>query len=766
MPPNDHRVPPDPGHDGDPASQSFPDPTIDGDETVPFEAPGTAGDDPAGSRPMGTPRTIGPYRILAVLGEGGMGSVYLAEQRHPVRRKVALKVIKLGMDTKAVMARFESERQALAMMDHPGIAKVFDAGATDQGRPYFVMEHVQGVRITTYCDLHCLDNRERLRLFIKICTAIQHAHQKGIIHRDIKPSNIMVTLQDGQPTPKIIDFGVAKATTQRLTEQTYYTELGQLIGTPEYMSPEQAEMTGLNVDTTTDIYSLGVLLYELVSGTLPYDPTSLRSLGRPGVPKQIRELSPPRPSAKFKTLTAGAAADIAARRQTNVLSLHKQLAGDLDWIILRAIEKDRTRRYPTASELAADVARHLNDEPVAARPPSKIYHLKKTVIRNKAAFAFAATIFLLLAAFGVWMSVLYGRAREAERKAGTEAAVARQVADFLQGLFEVSDPHRARGETMTAREILDRGADRIRREPIDEPEVSAALMNTLGIVYMNLGLYESAKPFLDDALAARRQLPGAFPDRTAESENALGEWYFYKGGLDSAEVLLRNALNTRRASRSTDNLGLAKTLDDLGWLLLTEGNMDEAEMHFRESLTIRRRLLSPEHPQVAVSLDNMGWLLQQKGDLAGAETYSREALALKRKILDPNDPELANSYNGLAAILRAKGDYQGAEPLFRAALAIQAHAFSERHLMTAITANRLGDCLVALARFEEAEPLLVDSYPRIAAARGADDEMSLVALQRLINLYDGWGKPVEADRYRAELANVRTRANESSPLGK
>jgi serine/threonine protein kinase len=340
---------------------------------------------------------VDSYRILERLGEGGMGVVYAAEQEEPIRRRVALKVIKLGMDTRDVIARFEAERQALALMDHPCIAQVFDAGATADGRPYFAMEYVAGIPITQYCDKHRLPMHARLDLFVQVCGAIQHAHQKGVIHRDIKPSNILVTLQDGKPVPKVIDFGVAKAMHQRLTEKTVFTEHGVLIGTPAYMSPEQAEMGGLTVDTTTDIYSLGVVLYELLVGALPFDAELLRRAGYAEIQRIIREEEPLRPSARLGGLHRRAA-EVAVRRQTPLPALVRELRGDLDWITVKAMDKDRTRRYASASELAADVNRHLKTEPVIARPPSLMYGAGKFVRKYR--------VPLIAVALGVGISMV------------------------------------------------------------------------------------------------------------------------------------------------------------------------------------------------------------------------------------------------------------------------------------------------------------------------------------------------------------------------
>ena len=402
--------------------------------------------------PATHPERIGPYRILEVLGQGGMGIVYRAEQEYPIRRIVALKLIKLGMDTREVVARFESERQALALMTHPNIARVLDAGASEQGRPYFVMEYVAGVPISEYCDRNRLTNRERLILFVRVCHAIQHAHQKGVIHRDLKPSNVLVTVEDGVPVPKVIDFGIAKAVRQRLSEKTFFTRNGVLVGTPEYMSPEQADMRAGEVDTTTDIYSLGVMLYELLVGALPFDAERLRQAGYTEILRMIREDEPARPSQRITGLGVGAE-DVATRRHTTLPSLQRQLRGELDWIVLKALEKDPTRRYASASEFAADVDRHLSDEPVLASPPSAIYQLKKTFRKHRAAVAGTAAVVVALLAGLAVATAMYVRSERARVETERQRAIATEQTALARTMYSRSEASRA--ETERQRGVAD-----------------------------------------------------------------------------------------------------------------------------------------------------------------------------------------------------------------------------------------------------------------------------------------------------------------------
>jgi serine/threonine protein kinase len=717
--------------------------------TIPAETPGVA---------------IGRYRLLEPIGEGGYGVVYRAEQHQPVRREVALKLLKLGMDTKAVIARFEAERQALALMDHPHIAKIFDAGATATGRPYFVMELVRGQRISDYCDARRLAVPERLEVFIQVCHAVQHAHQKGIIHRDIKPSNILVVESQGKPVPSVIDFGIAKATDQRLTDKTLYTAFEQFVGTPAYMSPEQA--AGVDIDTRTDIYSLGVLLYELLSGCTPFRTATIPNASLDELRRAIREKEPLRPSACLETLRPAELAAVAQKRQSDPVKLCRILRGDLDWIVVKALEKEPQRRYQTVSGLAMDLQRYLDNEPVLARPPSRVYRLQKLVRRNKLAFAAATAVTLALAgglSLTLWsllqekqarkrataaealQNQLRQQAQAGEGKARTEAAKSAQVASLLEEMLKGVGPSVAIGrDTTLLREILDRTAARVPQGLTNQPEVAMELCMVLAETYDELGLDKQAEgmtrealrlaravygerhravakalrrlgytlanqgklgeaePLVRQALAMGRKLFGNDSLEVAESLNTLANILWDRGSLPEAEALNREALDIRRRIVANDPL-VGESLNDLAGVLTAEGKLDEAGDLYREALAVARRAFGDDHPSVPVAINNLATVLKKQNKLAEAEPLFREALDLQRKLLGREHPNLAVAMKNLAMLLRAQGKLAEAEVLQRQALAMEQKLLGAENPSIAISLRNLGEILQDQGNLSEAE---------------------------------------------------------------
>ena len=666
--------------------------------------------------------SFGRYRLLQRVGEGGMGEVWLAEQTEPVRRQVALKVIKAGMDSAQVVARFEAERQALALMDHPAIATVFDGGTTPQGRPYFAMEYVKGEPITAYCDRHLLSTRERLGLFTQVCEGVQHAHQKGIIHRDLKPSNVLVTIQDDRPVPKIIDFGVAKATAQHLTERSLFTELGVLIGTPEYMSPEQAEMGGLDIDTRTDVYALGVLLYELLTAALPFDRKDLRQAGIAEIQRIIREKEPPRPSTRI-TQPGPASTEAAKNRHTEPRRLVSELRGDLDWITMRALEKDRTRRYQTANALAADVHRHMNNEPVSAGPPSAAYRAGKFVRRHRFGVTTAVALVLLLAASALALGVQAQRIARERDRANHEAEAARQVSDFLVGLFRVSDPDQARGNTVTAREILDRGASKIDQDLRTQPLVQARLMSTMGRVYESLGLYDQALPLLESALATRRRLHGEEHLEVAESLIGLGGLRWHKGEYEAARPLLEVGLKQRERLLGPESPLVADSLHNLGNLLWSRGEYEEARLLLGRALAIREKNV-PAGPEVASTLNSLGAIAYKQGDYAEARRMWERTLAIREKNLGPDHPLIGQTLNNLAAAHTFTNDPAGARPLLERAVRIQEKVLGPKHPDLASALMNLGDVVSVLGDDLGAKPYYARAVAILDEASPGNPELA------------------------------------------
>jgi serine/threonine protein kinase/tetratricopeptide (TPR) repeat protein len=641
---------------------------------------------------------IGPYKLLEQVGEGGFGLVFVAEQQEPVKRRVALKVIKPGMDSAQVIARFEAERQALALMDHPNIAKVFDASATESGRPYFVMELVRGIAITDYCDQNQLTPRERLELFVTVCHAIQHAHQKGIIHRDVKPTNVLVTSHDGKPVAKVIDFGVAKALHQHLTERTLYTNFAQLIGTPLYMSPEQAEMSGLDIDTRSDIYSLGVLLYELLTGTTPLEKKRFAKAAFDEIRRLICEEEPERPSQRLST--SDALPSLAACRKTEPARLPRLLRGELDWIVLKALEKDRTRRYETANGLARDVQRYLEDEPVEACPPSAGYRLRKLARKHRAALTTAAAVALLLLAgiaASTWQAVRAARAAAAEKQAKLTAqakeAETEAVLHFVENqIFVAARPEGQAGglgRAVTLRRAIEAALPFVEKVFRDQPLIEARLRMTLGTSFYYLGeLKFAAEQYQTSRMLYSKHI-GPDDPATLRSMAGLANCYVYLERPAEALQLREEILALRKAKLGLDHVETLQSMNDLAMSYPTFGRWTEACQLFGETFALRKAKLGPNHPDTLMSMGGLAVSYTGLGRLADALPLFREVLRLRKAILGPSHPDTLSIMWLLANYYASLGQYADALPLCEEALALQSAKLGSDHPATLATMNNL-----------------------------------------------------------------------------
>ena len=772
--------------------------------------PGSAGGAFGSAGSVG-PGTVlaGRYTLTVPIGEGGMGSVWAAQQSEPVKRSVAVKLVKAGMDSKSVLARFEQERQALALMEHPNIAKVFDAGLTPTGQPFFVMELVDGQPLTAFCDEARLTPRQRLELFVPICQAVQHAHQKGIVHRDLKPANILVTLVDGRPMPKVIDFGVAKAAEGSLLDMSMATQLGAVIGTLEYMAPEQAGFLGADIDTRADIYSLGVILYELLTGRRPIEAQRLRKAALAEMIRMIQEDEPPRPSRRLSgeaTLN-----ELAAVRRTEPGRLLTLLRGDLDWVVMKCLEKQRERRYETANGLARDIQRFLADEVVEARPPSTGYRLGKFLRRNRgsavAVAAVALSLVVGLVAFA-WQARVARQQRDLAQVAGQREATQRRlatqerdralaaeqgeiaqrhladaqrdlaraaeraqaasrlrseearrraelIAEFMGDTLKGAGPSLAVGRDATMlREMMDGAAARIVKGDLKTaPEAELRLRLTIGDAYRDLAAFDPALNMLEPALALARTTQPGDSANTADALNALAYLRLERGELPGAEALFRESLAMRRRLVKGDHPELANSMDLLGRTLQVRGDVQGAEPLFRAALAMRKRLYPGDHPELALSLNSLGVLLQLRGDLAGAEPLLRETLAMDKRLYPGDHPYVAIALGTLAQVLATRGDLAGAELLTREGLAMQKRLHKGDHQDVASASSELGSVLQAKGDLASAEPLFREALAMYRRLFPGDHEFITGALFNLGSVLRTRGDLAGAESlYRESLA--------------
>ncbi len=714
---------------------------------------------------------IGPYKLLQAIGEGGFGSVFLAEQTSPVTRKVAIKIIKLGMDTKAVVARFEQERQALALMDHPNIAKVLDAGATETGRPYFVMELVKGDPVTDYCDKHNLGIRERLNLFAQVCLAVQHAHQKGIIHRDIKPSNVLVSTQDGRPAAKIIDFGIAKATASKLTEKTLFTEHKQLIGTPEYMSPEQAEGS-LDIDTRTDVYSLGVLLYELLTGTTPFSGTDLRSAAFGEIQRIIREVEPPKPSTRLSQSTE-TIAGVAARRATEPRKLGTVIRGELDWIVMKALDKDRARRYETANGLASDIERYLTGEAVVAAPPGKVYRLRKLIRRNRGAVVTGGLVAaaLVLGIIGTTIGLLNANkqrliAISSEQVAAKQKELAEDrlkeseaTVNFLDNMLGAADPS-AQGKDVTVRSVLDRAAKSLSGQYTDKPLIAARLHGTLGKTYYGLGEYNAAESHTREALILARRALGEDDAFTCETLNSLAAVLLKKAQFAEVEDLLTKALKKHEQLFGRKHEITVMTLDFLTQLYVTTERRQEALTLARELLETRIATIGRDRIETISAMNTLALLY---GDLERFDESIKlyeEAIEISGRVNSTEHPLTLEMRGNLAlvcygaAMRIAQSDPEG----YRARLAkartigedvvrARTRILGPEHSETLNATGNLASVYKELGLFDLADEIAAKDIEISIRTLGEDHPDTIVSLANMGNSYRSRKKYDEAVKY-------------------
>ena len=712
----------------------------------------------------------GRYKLLEEIGEGGMGTVWIAEQTEPVRRRVAIKLIKPGMDSRQVLSRFEAERQALALMDHPNIAKVLDGGVTEFGHPFFVMEYVKGIPITEFCDQAKVTIAGRLNLFVQVCQAVQHAHQKGIIHRDLKPTNILVCLYDGQPVPKVIDFGLAKAINQPLTEHTLYTAHGLMVGTPLYMSPEQAEFNNLDIDTRSDIYSLGVILYELLTGTTPLDRARFKDAAWQEIVRLIKEEEPSKPSTKI----SGSAAlpTIAAQRSLDPPQMRRVMRGDLDWIVMKSLEKERSRRYETANGLARDLQRYLVDEVVEARPPSASYRLRKLVRRNRGlvvAGSLIASALVCGIAGTTWGMLRASAKAEGERRAKLEAdeqknkAVAAAAAEkaanaqaqkrlaqiekgneIITSIFTDLDIRKVKQgadplEAVLARRLT-KAAGQLEGEAIGDPLVVAGLQDRLGVSLLSLGHPEAAIPLFLKAGQTRGTQLGADDPATLTSRSNLAAGYLADKRPEIALEILKEVVNRSEARLGANHPDTLETMNDLALCYAETRRFDLALPLYEKALKLLKAGPGSDHPSTLTCMNNLALAYGEAGKPDLAVPLFEETLKLQKAKLGIDHPDTLNTMNNLALFYQKTGKLDSAVPLFKETLKLQKAKLGIDHPETLLTMNNLAWAYQNARKLELALPLYEETLRLQKARLGSTHFETLVTMNNLAHTYEAAGK--------------------------
>jgi serine/threonine protein kinase len=699
----------------------------------------------------------GRYRLLEEIGEGGMGTVWVAEQSEPVRRRVAIKLIKPGMDSRQVLSRFEVERQALALMDHPNIAKVFDGGVTHEGRPFFAMEYVKGVPITEFCDSARVNVEGRLKLFVQVCQAVQHAHQKGIIHRDLKPSNLLICLYDGRPVPKVIDFGLAKAINQPLTEHSFYTAHGAMVGTPLYMSPEQAEFNNLDIDTRSDIYSLGVILYELLTGTTPLDRQRIKNAIGQEIVRLIKEDEPSKPSRKL--LSSGSLPSVAAQRNLEPAQLTRLVRGDPDWIVMKSLEKERSRRYATAGAFADDIERYLRNETITARPPSTGYRLKKLVERNRAAVLTVVVTALALVAgtaVATWQAL---RATRAEKAALAREAETKAMLSFVDHrILAAARPEGlggGLGREVTLQKAIESALPFVKQSFPDQPLIEARLRLTLGQSFSDLGDARKAAQQEEAALALFSRLLGPDDPDTLSAMNHLATSYADLGRYNEALKLREETLARRKARLGPNHPDTLISMNNLANSYRELGRDVECLALREETLALEKVVLGPDNPDTLRCMGNIAVAYRLLGRRAEAVKLYKETLPLFKARLGPDNPETLIAMHGLAAAYYELGRRDDSLKLFEETLALDQAKLGPDHPFTLRVMNDLADNYAKVGRAGDALKLREATLELKKSKLGPDHPSTLISMANLAESYAALGRHAEALKLREETLALR-----------